>query len=301
MAKPSDPRQGTRRTDAAANTNKAYAADWAHFSRWCRRRGAAPLPPSAELIGHYLTELAAPPGSGRALSVATIDRRVSGLAAQYADRGFALDRTDPHIAGPLAEIRRHHTRAPARKTAITRDDIEAMVATLPHDLRGLRDRAILLLGFAGGLRRSEIVSLDAKRHPETNGWVEISDANARLSLRAKTGWRQIEIRRATPKETCPVGALDHWMHFARIATGPLFVRTSRDGNRALAAARLSDKHVARLIKSTVLKSGIRADLPEPERLALFSGQSLRMGRAASIARDQDAPGQIEPSGQSEHP
>jgi integrase len=271
----------------AENTNKAYAADWKHFARWCRLKGTDPLPPSPEMIGLYLTDLAAPTNGAPALSVSTIDRRLSGLAWNYAQRGVSLDRKDRHIATVLAGIKRKHARPPVQKEAILPDDILAMVATLPFDLRGLRDRAILLIGYAGGLRRSEIVSLDAGKDDTTDsgGWIEILDDGAVLTLNAKTGWREVEIGRGSSEQTCPVHALEQWLHFARIDFGPVFVRTSRNGKKAL-EARLSDKHVARLIKTTVLKSGIRADLPEKDRLALFSGHSLRAGLASSAEVDE---------------
>ena len=81
-------------------------------------------------------------------------------AAGYAQRGERLNRKDRHIATVLAGIRRRHARPPVQKEAILPEDLREMLSTLPLDLRGLRDRAILLIGFAGGLRRSEIVSLD---------------------------------------------------------------------------------------------------------------------------------------------
>ncbi|MEM9344816.1 MAG: tyrosine-type recombinase/integrase, partial [Pseudomonadota bacterium] len=266
---------------------KAYAADWKHFARWCRQKGADPLPPSPELIGLYLTDLATPASKTPTLSVSSIERRLSGLTWNYAQRGQALDRRDPHIATVLAGIRRTHARPPAQKEAILPEDITAMVATLPHDLRGLRDRAILLLGFAGGLRRSEIVSLDVGKDdtPDSGGWIDILKDGAVLTLNGKTGWREVEIGRGTSEHTCPVHALEQWLHFAKINFGPVFVRTSRDGIRAL-EDRLNDKHIARLIKTTVLKSGIRADLPEKDRLALFSGHSLRAGLASSAEVDE---------------
>ena len=180
------------RASTAENTNKAYAADWKHFARWCRRHGADPLSapcPNPELLGLYLTELAAPTSGAPALSVSTIERRLSGLAWNYAQRGFSLDRKDRHIATVLAGIKRKHARPPVQKEAILPDDILAMVATLPHDLRGLRDRAILLIGYAGGLRRSEIVSLDHGKNdtPDSRGWIEILKDGAVLTLNAKTG------------------------------------------------------------------------------------------------------------------
>ncbi|WP_226561629.1 tyrosine-type recombinase/integrase [Salipiger thiooxidans] len=275
------------RASTAENTNKAYAADWKHFARWCRLKGTDPLPPSNEMVGLYLADLATGSGSSLALSVSTIERRLSGLAWNYTQRGFSLDRKNRHIATVLAGIKRQHARPPVQKEAILPADILAMVATLPHDLRGLRDRAILLIGYAGGLRRSEIVSLDVHRDdtPDSGGWIELLKDGTLLTLNAKTGWREVEIGRGSTEQSCPVHALEQWLHFARIDFGPVFVRTSRDGKRAL-DRRLSDKHVARLIKATVLKSGIRSDLPEQDRLALFSGHSLRAGLASSAEVDE---------------
>jgi len=279
------------RAATAENTNKAYGADWKHFTRWCRLKGTEPLPPSPEMIGLYLTDLAAPTDGSPALSVSTIDRRLSGLAWNYAQRGFSLDRKDRHIATVLAGIKRKHARPPAQKEAISVEDILAMVATLPFDLRGLRDRAMLLLGYAGGLRRSEIVSLDVGKDDtfDSGGWIEILDGKdgggAVLTLNAKTGWREVEIGRGSSEQTCPVHALEQWLHFAKIDFGSVFVRTSRDGKRAL-DTRLNDKHVARLIKRTVLDANIRSELPEKERLALFSGHSLRAGLASSAEVDE---------------
>ncbi|GAA6189774.1 site-specific integrase [Litorivita sp. NS0012-18] len=281
------------RAAASDNTLKAYAKDWAHFARWCRMKGVEPLSPSPEMIGLYLADLASGSGSSpsqsasRPLSVSTIDRRLSGLAWNYAQRGFNLDRRNRHIATVLSGIKRKHARPPVQKAAILAEDILAMVATLPYDLRGLRDRAILLLGYAGGLRRSEIVSLDVHKDdtPDSGGWIEIFDKGALLTLNAKTGWREVEIGRGSKDHTCPVHALEEWLRFAKIDFGPVFVGTSRDGKKA-SEARLNDKHVARLIKRTVLDAGIRSELPEKDRLALFSGHSLRAGLASSAEVDE---------------
>jgi len=153
-----------------------------------------------------------------------------------------------------------------------------MLATLPHDLRGLRDRAILLIGFAGGLRRSEIVSLDHAKDdtPDSGGWIEIMEDGTLITLRGKTGWREAEI--------CPVAMLETWLKLGRITRGPVFRPIARK-NGGVAPERLSDKHVARLVQKTALAAGLRGDLPEGERRRAFSGHSLRAGLASS-ARDR---------------
>lgn len=287
---------GTRTPDrranpatASGNTLAAYRTDWTDFTHWCRRRGLDPLSSAPESVRRYLASLAARDDrtGRRPLAVTTIERRLSGLVWNFAQRGLELDRRNRQIISVLADLRRHHARPPAQKTAIRAREILAMVATLPHDLRGLRDRAMLLLGYAGGLRRSEIVGLDRHRDdtPESGGWVEIVPQGALLLLATRTGLREVEVGRGSSDRSCPVHALEQWLHFARIDSGPVFVATSRDGTRAL-GRRLNDRHVARLIKRTVLDAGIRSDLPEAERLALFSGHSLRAGLASFAATDE---------------
>ena len=275
------------RAAASENTLKAYAKDWTHFARWCRMRGADPLPSTPQLIGLYIADLAAPGGKAPALSVTSIERRLSGLAWGFAQRGRRMDRKDRHIATVLAGIRRRHARPPVQKEAILPEDLRDMLATLPHDLRGLRDSAILLVGFAGGLRRSEIVSLDHGKDdtPDSGGWVQVMEQGALITLRGKTGWREVEIGRGSSDRTCPVHALTQWLHFARIDFGPIFVAVSRDGLKAT-QERLSDKHVARLIKTCVRDAGLRPDLPEADRIRLFSGHSLRAGLASSAEVDE---------------
>jgi len=187
----------------------------------------------------------------------------------------------------LAGIRRKHARPPVQKEAILADDIRALVATLPHDLRGLRNRAMLLIGFAGGLRRSEIVSLDRHKDDtiDSGGWVDFLDGGALITMRGKTGWREVEIGRGSSDQTCPVHALAQWLHYARIDFGPIFVAVSRNGLKAT-PERLSDKHVARLIKQTVHDAGLRPDLPQADRIRLYSGHSLRAGLASSAEIDE---------------
>lgn len=270
------------------NTNKAYKKDWAHFSSWCRRRGANTTPPSPALVGLYITECASPQNGSPGLAVSTIERRLSGLSSNYRQRGMSLDLRDRHIATVWAGIKNQHRKPPSQKEAVLIEDILDMVSLLSFDLRDLRDRAILLVGYAGGLRRSEIVGLDVGKEEteDGRGWVEIEKGGAVINLRGKTGWREVEIGRGSSDATCPVHALEQWLHYAKLAHGPVFRRVSQDSTKVL-AARLSDKHVARLIKRLVLESGVGPEkLSDEERVKLFSGHSLRAGLASGAEVDE---------------
>jgi len=275
---------------SSANTRRAYTSDWKHFSSWCRRQGFALMPPDPQTIGLYITACASGAVSGgrKPNSVSTIERRLSSLAWNYAQRGQTLDRRDRHIATVLAGIRNRHAAPPRQKEAILPEDLIAMLETLDRGtLRGLRDRAMLLIGFAGALRRSEIVGLDVGRDQteDGRGWVEFYDRGLLVTLRGKTGWREVEIGRGSSDATCPVAALQTWLRLARIEHGPLFRRVT-GGGRKVGAERLHDQEVARLVKRAALAAGVRGDLPEGERVKRFAGHSLRAGLASSAEVDE---------------
>jgi integrase len=269
------------KSSTSGNTQRAYASDWRHFENWLRRNGIE-LRPDPQTVGLYLAACA------EKSSVRTIERRLSAMTWHFAQCATPLDRGDRHIATVLAGIRRKHGRPPAQKEAVMPADLLAMLEVVPLDgLRGFRDRAILLIGFAGGLRRSEIIGLDLERDQtdDGTGWIEFLDKGLLITLRGKTGWREVEIGRGSSDLTCPVVALQTWLKFARIAHGPIFRRVV-DRGRHVGVDRLNDRHVARLVKSAALTAGVRGDLPEGERAGKFAGHSLRAGLASSVEIDE---------------
>ena len=226
------------------------------------------FPPDPQVVGLYITACASGKATGdkKPNSVSTIERRLSSLTWNYAQRGQALDRKDRHIATVMAGIRNTHASPPLQKEAILPEDLIAMLETFDRGtLRGLRDRAMLLLGFAGGLRRSEIVGLDVARDQteDGRGWVEVFDKGVLVTLRGKTGWREVEVGRGSSDATCPVVALQTWLKLARIAHGPLFRRVTGQG-KAVGSERLNDQEVARLVKRVALAAGVRGDLSDGE-------------------------------------
>ncbi len=248
------------RNGRSRNTRRAYESDWGQFSSWLRRQGFPVTPPDPRTVGLYLAACADGMGRVTAMNVASLERRLSGIARHYRQLGQPLDTQDRHIATALAGIRRAHGRPPVQKEAIFADDLLAMMATLDNDPRELRDRAILTTGFAGGLRRSEIVGRDCgpSQSEGGTGWIEIFGAakggaakseggdassarndgasdvsragNERgllLTINGKTGYREVEIGRGSSALTCPVAMLETWMRLGRIADGPLFRRVIR--------------------------------------------------------------------------
>ncbi|MBP8937594.1 MAG: tyrosine-type recombinase/integrase [Agrobacterium sp.] len=279
---------------SSANTRRAYASDWKHFAAWCRRQNLSPLPPDPETVGLYITACASGSAVGTATrnrkpnTVSTIERRLAAIGWNCAQRGMPLDRKDRAIATVMAGIRNRHAAPPRQKEAILPEDLIAMLETLDRgSLRGIRDRAMLLIGFAGGLRRSEITGLDLGRDQtdDGRGWIEIFDKGALLTLRGKTGWREVEIGRGSSVATCPVAALEVWIKFAKLAKGPLFRRVTSKG-KDVGPERLNDQEVARLVKKTALAAGVRGDLSKAERGQKFAGHSLRAGLASSAEVDE---------------
>jgi integrase len=249
---------------AAASKSAAFAAS---------NVSAVPLTIRSATMPSAFFALRQTSHTGNPDSVATLERRISALRWNFAQRGEKFDRADRHVATVLAGVRRTQGRPPEQKEAILPEDLKAMIATLDlGDLRGLRDRAILLIGFAGGLRRSEIVGLDcgARQTQDGTGWTEILNEGILVTLRGKTGWREVEIGRGSSDLSCPVVALEAWLKFARIEHGPLFRRVI-----GKSPERLADKRVARLVKQTAKAAAVRGDPTEGERERKFSGHSLR--------------------------
>ncbi|WP_245418300.1 site-specific integrase [Cohaesibacter haloalkalitolerans] len=275
---------------SSANTRRAYASDWKHFVGWCRRNGVSATSGEPQTVGLYITALASGEATPtkRPAAVTTIERRLSAICWNYTQRGLHLERKDRTIATILAGIRNRHAAPPHQKEAILPEDLMKMLDTLDAgSLRGLRDRAMLLLGFAGGLRRSEIVALDLGRDQteDGNGWIEILNDGLLVTLRGKTGWREVEIGKGSSSATCPVEAVQQWIKFGKIAHGPLFRRVTGRGKR-IGPDRLNAQEVSRLVKRTAARAGIRGDLPGEEREKLFAGHSLRAGLASSAEIDE---------------
>lgn len=260
----------------AAATRRAYASDWGDFDRWCAEAGATALPADAGTVARYLADRAA------TLKAATLERRLAALVDVHRQHGHGLDPKHPAIARVRAGIRRTLGTAAAQKDALGAEELRRIVATLPPTLAGTRDRALLLLGFAGAFRRSELAALDRRDLVWTgDGGVAVILRRAKEDQEAKSSLKGIAP--GSSLATCPVRALKDWLLAARLDDGSLFRAVDCHGN---IGGRLGGTAIARIIKRAVAHAGrCEGALPTEvrEAAARVSGHSLRSGFVTSAA------------------
>lgn len=252
----------------APATRRAYQSDWTHFSTWCDAKRLAPLPASGETVAAYL---AAEAEQGR--RVATLRRRLAAIRLAHQLSEQPTPTANALVRATLNGIARVHGAPPAQKAPAVTAVLKQMVDTLDVSTRrGLRDRALLTLGFASALRRSELVAL-------TCDDLEFVPEGVRLHVRrSKTD--QEGVGQVVPVirggDYCPVAALQAWLAAASIHAGPVFRRLYRGaqvGKHAVAA-----EEVARIVKRGALACGL-----DP---ADFGGHSLRAGFLTSAAQSK---------------
>jgi len=183
----------------AANTRRAYRADLRDFTAWCRLHNVQSLPATAETVAVYLADLA---GHRK---TSTVGRRLSAISQAHKMAGFATPTADAAVRQVMAGIRRHHGTSQQGKEPALTDDIRAMVGTLDTSLAGRRDRDLLLLGFAGAFRRSELIGLEVRDLTFTHEGVVV---NVRRGKTDQEGaGRQAGIPYGGVQATCPVRAV----------------------------------------------------------------------------------------------
>lgn len=239
-------------------TRRAYRSDWADFVGYASALGRVQLPADPLTLAAYISHLA---DGGRKYS--TIRRRVAAIAYAHRLKGLAPPDAAEPVKAVLRGIRRRIGVAVERKAPATARAIAQMLKRLPDTLAGKRDRALLLLGFAAALRRSEIVALNVED-------LEFNDDGVIVHLRrSKTDQDGAGQMVAVPsgRKLMPVEAVQAWLVAAAISEGPVFRPISKGGH--LQASRLTDRSVADIIKRSAARAGLD--------VATFSGHSLRAG------------------------
>jgi integrase len=244
----------------ARRTREEYAKQWHAFAEWCAANGLCELPAAPQALCLYL---AARADEGR--KVATLAQALAAISETHQVAGHKSPRTDRLVRETWKGIRRRLGVAPDQKQPVSAKDIHKMIDGLPPGLLGLRDRALITVGFAGGFRRSELVALDGADLAFVAEGLEV------LVRRSKTdqegeGMTKV-IAYGSDPATCPVRSLQDWLELAGIGEGPVFRSVNRHGS--VSDQRLTDHSVAVIVKRAAKKAGLSAEL--------FSGHSLRAG------------------------
>lgn len=275
LARQADALAGQSLSDA---TMKAYRSDWARFEDWCYQNDLIAMPADPRTIGLWIVELA------KWASPSTIARRLAAVSFHHRQRYLNDPTKDSWVRQVHSGVRRMRgTRPNKQAPALTIEQLRAMVAAVPHDLRGVRDKAVLLTAWWSALRSSEVVGLLAEDVTAAiNGLVV-------LVRRAKTDQlgrgRHIALPRVMDDAVCPVLALEEWRAAGAIDSGALFPTMDRWSN--VGTAPMSTRAVHRLITRTAR----RAELTDWE---LFSPHSTRSGfitAASSVASEAEVAAQ----------
>lgn len=243
----------------AENTSRAYRNDWDHFSAWCAGLGKPALPATPETVTEYIADLA------NTHKPSTIERRIASISKAHQAAGFESPTRTEIVRSTLKGIRRVLGVAPIRKVAVRVNHLRQIMEEFPDNLQGIRDKAILLIGYAGAFRRSELAALNVE---DLEFSIEGVKVTLRKSKNDQEGEGQLKgIGYGMQASTCPVKALQAWIQAAGIASGPVFRAINKHGH--VADTRISDKAVSLIIKRIAPKFGLN-----PESV---SGHSLRAG------------------------
>ena len=257
------------RASRASNTLRGYRSDWTNFANWCESQGFVALPALPETVAAYLTTVA---DSG--LKAGSIQRRVSAISANHTANAFDSPTLKAAVKLTLAGIRRKLGTHQEGKTPVLTVDIAAMVATVPDSLIGKRNRALILLGYAGALRRSELVGIDVSDLTFSADGIRL---NIRKSKTDQEGAGQV-IGISYGGALCPVHALEAWLRASGIVTGPVFRCVTRHGH--VQAERLTAQVVASVVKARSAAAGLDSKK--------YSGHSLRAGLVTQAAMNDIA-------------
>ena len=254
----------------AKNTVRAYKSDFEDFGLFCVKNGFRNLPTEPKIVSLYLTYL-----SNKGIKISTIKRRLVSIGVVHRMKGNYLDTKHPIIIENLRGIKRTKGSIQKGKKPILINNLKKIIDVINQekapDLKKLRNKALLLIGFSGGFRRNELVSLDLED-------VEFVFEGLKITLKkSKTDQFGEGMIKGIPyfenSIYCPGTNLKHWINLSKIKNGPIFVRFTKGTN--ITNSRLTDQSVALIIKDYLTKAGIDNKN--------YSGHSLRSGFATSAA------------------
>ncbi len=243
----------------APNTRRAYDSDLKHFLAW-----GGSLPASPDVVARYLAAHAT------THAVATLARRLVAIRRAHALKGLPDPVRSELVRLTFRGIRRAHGRPQRRAAALLAEEMATIVASLGDSVRDARDRALLLVGFVGAFRRSELSRIDCKSIERTPRGIVITIPKSKTDQEGQGRHVAIPHGRSA---ICPIKALDHWLELSGITKGSVFRPVTRRGH--VLPGRLSGDSIASIVKQRVRAIGL-----DPTR---YSGHSLRAGFVTTAA------------------
>jgi len=254
----------------ANNTVRAYKSDFNDFGAFCAQNGFKSLPSEPKIVSLYLTHL-----STKDAKISTLKRRLVSIGVIHKLKGHYLDTKHPSIIENIMGIKRRKGSIQKAKKPILINSLKLIINAIDRqnnqEIKKFRDRSIILIGFSGGFRRNEIVSLDYDD-------LDFVPEGVKINIkRSKTDQFGEGFTKALPyfdsSQYCPVISLKNWLDISKITSGPVFRRFLKGSK--LSENRLTDQTVAILIKEYLNLAGINSKN--------YSGHSLRSGFATSAA------------------
>lgn len=254
----------------ANNTVRAYKSDFINFNIFCSKNGFKSLPSDPKIVSLYLTHL-----STKDIKMSTIKRRLVSIGVIHRLKGYYLDTKHPSIIENIMGIKRRKGTNQKGKKPLLINDLKELINVIDNQnkaqIKILRDRSIILIGFAGGFRRNELVSLNFEDLDFVTEGLKI---NIKKSKTDQFGEGLVKgLPYFENSKYCPVISLKKWIKISNITSGPLFKRFTKGSN--LSKNRLTDQTVALLIKNYLNLAG--------KDNKNYSGHSLRSGFATSAA------------------
>ena len=254
----------------ANNTVRAYKSDFNDFDLFCTQNGFKSLPSDPKVVSLYLTHL-----SIKDIKMSTLKRRLVSIGVIHKLKGHYLDTKHPSIIENMIGIKRRKGSIQKGKKPILINALKQLINAIDEnnkeEIKKLRDRSIILIGFSGGFRRNEIVSLD---YDDLDFVSEGLKINLKKSKTDQFGEGSVKgLPYFDNSEYCPVASIKEWIKVSNINFGPLFRRFNKGSK--LTEKRLTDQNVALIIKKYLELAGIESKN--------YSGHSLRSGFATSAA------------------
>jgi len=258
------------KSSKAINTIRAYKSDYKDFGLFCAQNGFRSLPADPKTVSLYLTHL-----STKNVKISTLKRRLVSIGVIHKLKGHYLDTKHPSIIENILGIKRRKGSVQKGKKPILINNLKQIINVIDshnnEEIKKFRDRSIILIGFSGGFRRNEIVSLD---YEDLDFVTEGLKINLRRSKTDQFGEGAVKgLPYFDNSQYCPVLSLQKWIEVTNIKSGPLFRRFSKGSK--LTENRLTDQTVALIIKEYLKLAGIDSKN--------YSGHSLRSGFATSAA------------------